>query len=418
MRERVRPAGAAVTRVRFLGPDTDAYVASVERHAREFEERSGIELEVRIVPSDLYFSNRIEHLLDGDGAADVFMSGPVLLWEHVGSGFVQPLDDLLERASDTYDPDDFVAPLVRCNRWSGRFGDPLGEGPLLEIPVNCESYNLAFVPEVLDRAGVEVPGTWEQYFATARRVVERTNGQVRGFAQRGTGAWHTMYTGFATQLWSYGARDFVDGRCAIASPESVRATTDFLAALGDAGPTDWPDQRWYELAMDFGRGRYGLIVDSDHYVAFFEDPSTSELAGDIGYALPPVGPTGERRPNLWTWSVVMNSRARDRDAAWRFVEWATGGEFLHRSTFEGNMNPTRRSIWDDERFRAHTASWGAFHDVARTLIEHEAAVLVTPAPNYIAIATRWVEALLDAFAGRAAVEDALVAAAADIDALT
>ena len=82
------------------------------------------------------------------------------------------------------------------------------------------------------------------------------------------------------------------------------------------------------------------------------------------------------------------------------------------------MNPTRRSIWDDERFRAHTASWGAFHDVARTLIEHEATVLVTPAPNYIAVATRWVAALLDAFAGRADVEEALVAAAADIDALT
>jgi multiple sugar transport system substrate-binding protein len=407
-----------VTRVRFLGPDTDAYVASVERHAREFEERSGIELEVRIVPSDLYFSNRIEHLLDGDEAADVFMSGPVLLWEHLASGFVQPLDDLLERASSTYDVDDFFESLVRCNRWTGRFGDPLGDGPLLEIPVNCESYNLAYVPEVLDRAGVDVPGTWEQYFATARRVVARTNGDVRGFAQRGTRAWHTMYTGFATQLWSYGARDFVDGRCALASPESVRATTDFLTALGDAGPTDWPDQRWFELAMDFGRGRYGLIVDSDHYVAFFEDPAMSDIAGQIGYALPPLGPTAERQPNLWTWSVVMNSRARDRDTAWRFVEWATGAEFLHRSTFEGNMNPTRRSIWDDERFRAHTATWGAFHDVARTLIEHEAAVLVTPAPNYIAIATRWVEALLDAFAGRADVEEALVAAAADIDALT
>ena len=158
-----------MTRVRFLGPDTDAYVASVERHAHEFEERTGIVLEVRIVPSDLYFSNRIEHLLDGEDAADVFMSGPVLLWEHLASGFVQPLDDLLERASDTYDADDFFEPLVRCNRWTGRFGDPLGDGPVLEIPVNCESYNLAYVPEVLDRAGVEVPDSWEQYFAAARR---------------------------------------------------------------------------------------------------------------------------------------------------------------------------------------------------------------------------------------------------------
>lgn len=405
-----------MTSVRFLGPDTDAYVASVERHAPEFVDRTGIELDVRIVPSDLYFSNRIERLLDGADAADVFMSGPVLLWEHLAAGFVQPLDDLLERASDAYDAADFLEAVLRCNRWSGRFGDPLGTGPLLEIPVNCESYNLAYVPDVLDRAGLEPPGTWEEYFAAARQVVERTSGTVRGFAQRGTPAWHTMYTGFATQLWSYGGRDFVDGRCAIASAESIRATEDFLSALRDAGPTDWPEQRWYELAMDFGRGRYGLIVDSDHYVAFFEDPATSELAGRIEYALPPVGPTGERKPNLWTWSVVINTRARDRQAAWQFVEWATGPEFLHRSTFEGNMNPTRRSIWDDERFRAHTSSWGAFYDVGRTLVERDASVLVTPAPNYLAVARRWVEALLDAFAGRAEADEALAAAAAEIDA--
>ena len=281
-----------MTRVRFLGPDTDAYVASVERHAAEFEERTGIDLRVKVVPSDLYFSNRIEHLLDGEDAADVYMSGPVLLWEHLAAGFVQPLDDLLERASNTYDAGDFFEPLLRCNRWSGRFGDPLGNGPLLEIPVNCESYNLAYVPEILERAGLEVPTNWEQYFATARAVVGQTGGVVRGFAQRGTGAWHTMYTGFATQLWSYGGRDFVDGRCAIAAPASVRATSDFLTALRDAGPIDWLEQRWYELALDFGRGRYGLIVDSDHYVAFFEDPATSELTGRIGYALPPTGPTG------------------------------------------------------------------------------------------------------------------------------
>jgi multiple sugar transport system substrate-binding protein len=406
-----------VSSVRFLGPDTDAYVASVQRHADEFVERTGIELELRIVPSDLYYSNRIEHLLDGEEGADVYMSGPVLVWEHLAAGFVQPLDEFLEGASEGYDAADFFEPLLRCNRWSGRFGDALGDGPLLELPVNCESYNLAYVPEILERAGVEVPETWAQYLAAARAVVAGTDGSVRGFAQRGTNAWHTIYTGFATQLWSCGGVDFEHGRSALASPISRQVTSDVLAALRDAGPTDWLDQRWYELAMDFCQGRYGLIVDSDHYVAYFEDPAISPLAGKIAYALPPVGPTGERRPNLWTWSVVMNTRARDREAAWRFMEWATGAPFLLRSAFEGNMNPTRRSIWDDERFRAHTSPWGGFHEVARTLIEREASVLVTPAVNYIAIAARWVEALLAAYAGRAGVGEALEAAAADIDAL-
>src|SRR5262245_36811482 len=324
------------------------------------------------------------------------MSGPVLMWDHLAAGFVRPLDDLMAQADDAWDAGDFMERLLACNRWTGRFGDPLGVGPLLEIPVNCESYNLAYVPAILEDAGLEPPGTWDEYFAASRTLVEHSGGRVRGFGQRGTGAWHTRYTGFATQLWSYGATDFADGRSALASPESVQATTDFLAALRDAGPTDWPDQRWYELALDFGRGRYGLIVDSDHYVAFFEDPAISSLAGRVSYALPPTGPTGERRPNLWTWSVVLNTRARDHDSAWRFIEWATGAPFLLRSAFEGNMNPTRRSIWDDERFRTHTSSWGAFHDVARTLIERDASVLVTPAANYVGIAARWVEALLDA----------------------
>jgi multiple sugar transport system substrate-binding protein len=403
-------------RVRFLGPDTDAYVASVERHAPEFEERTGLDLDIRIVPSDLYFSNDIRHLLEGDGAADVYMSGPVLMWDHLAAGFVRPLDDLVDQSSDSWDASDFIDRLIACNRWSGRFGDPLGEGSLLEVPVNCESYNLAYVPRILDAAGVDVPTTWAEYLDVATRIAS-VGGEVRGFAQRGTAAWHTMYTGYATQFWSCGGRDFESGSCAIASDDAVRITREFIDALHRAGPTDWLDQRWYELALDFARGRYGLIVDSDHYVAYFEDPKTSSLAGEIAYALPPVGPDGARRPNLWTWSLVVNAHARDATSAWRFVEWASSKEFLLRSAFEGNMNPTRTSIWDDGRFREHARSWGDFYDVARRLIEREAFVLVTPTPGYLRIAGRWVEALLDAYTGRLDVPEALAGAAADIQTL-
>ena len=291
----VELAVVGMTAVRFLGPDTDAYVASVERHRDEFgASRRASTSTSRIVESDLYYSNRIEHLLDGEEAADVYMSGPVLVWEHLANGYVEPLDDLAANASDDWEAGDFFEPLLRCNRWTGRFGDALGTGSLLEVPVNCESYNLAYVPAVLEQAGVEVPRTWDEYLAAARTIAARTD--RRGFAQRGTDAWHTIYTGWATQLWSYGGADFVDGRCALAAPESVRLTEDLLAALREAGPTDWPNQRWYELALDFCRGRYGLIVDSDHYVAYFEDPAVSPLAGEIAYALPPVGPTGSAAP--------------------------------------------------------------------------------------------------------------------------
>jgi multiple sugar transport system substrate-binding protein len=115
--------------------------------------------------------------------------------------------------------------------------------------------------------------------------------------------------------------------------------------------------------------------------------------------------------------VVVNARTRDLDAAWQFVEWATGADFLRRSAFEGNMNPTRVSTWDDEEFRARAQAWGSFYDVARRLVEHEASVLVTPAANYREVAARWVRALRDAYAGRCEVREGLEAAAAEIDSL-
>jgi ABC-type glycerol-3-phosphate transport system substrate-binding protein len=266
------------------------------------------------------------------------MSGPVLLWEHVGAGLVEPLDEHLA----DLDLDDFLPRLLEVNRWTGRAGDPLGAGPLLEVPVNCESYNLAYLPSVLSERGLAVPQTWDEYFAVARAAAD---GAVRGFAQR---------------------------------------------------------------------GRYALIVDSDHYVAFFEDEEYSERVGQIGYELPPAGPTGERRPNLWTWSLAMAAASRDKPAARDFITWAASKEFLLRSAGEGNMNPTRSSTWDEPAFLELTEPWGDFAAVSRRLLNEYATVLVTPTPHYREIALRWTEALREAYAGRD-VGEALRAAAADAE---
>ena len=160
-------------RIRFLGCDQDAYCASVARHVSEFEEASGHQVDVQLIDNDEYFSNQLDRYLDGHSPADVFVSGPVLMWEQLGKGFVEPLDGYLSRASDDFDVADFIPTLLSCNRWDGQFGSSLGRGELLEIPVNCESYNLAYVPEILERAEVAVPSTWQEYFTTARAVVQR-----------------------------------------------------------------------------------------------------------------------------------------------------------------------------------------------------------------------------------------------------
>lgn len=404
--------------IRFFAPDTDAYVSSVLKHLPEFEARSGHRVTANIIPTDEYFSNRIHHHLQGPEAADVYMSGPVLLWEHLEGGFVESLDPFLATASPGYHFEDFFDNLIRANRWTGRFGDRLGTGPLLELPVNCESYNLVYLPGELERLGLAVPQTWSEYFKAAKTIAQKSPTRVHGFGQRGVDIWHTMYTGYATQFWSYGATDFdATGHCVIDSPAGVRATEDFIAALKVSGPSDWTNQRWYELALDAAQGKYGLLVDSDHYVAFFEDAKFSNQVGKLGYALPPAGPEGLRKPNQWTWSLVMNAKSTKKASAWQFMEWASSQEFLLQSALKGNMNPTRASVWEAPAFTQMTKTWGNFPEVSRTLAEVQGSVLVTPARNYLQVATRWTQALREAYLGKDTVPHALQSAARDIDAL-
>jgi multiple sugar transport system substrate-binding protein len=403
--------------IRFLGCDNDVFCGNVETYAAEFEQASGHKLTVQLLGNDFYYANKLADYLGGESPADVYMSGPVLVWEQLGLGFVRPLDEFVGRASPSYDSGDFFERLTQGSRWSGHFGDRLGSGPLLAIPVNWESYNLAYLPEILAQAGADMPQTWQDYFAVAKAIPGRVPG-ARGFGQRGAEAWHTIYTGFATQLWSCGGRDFdPDGSCAIASDAAVEVARTVSDAIRVAGPADWTGQGWYELAIDFARGKYGLLVDSDHYVAYFENPQLSSVVGKVGYALPPAGPGGIRRPNMWMWSMVMNARSAAPDAAWELMQWATSTQFLTRAALQGNMNPTRRSSWADPEFAERASQWHEFPGVAMELVSNLGEVLVTPAVNYIEVARRWTRALRDAYRGEGSLEQCLAAAASDIDRL-
>ena len=70
-----------------------------------------------------------------------------------------------------------------------------------------------------------------------------------------------------------------------------------------------------------------------------------------------LDPTGERRPNLWTWSLVVNAHARDATSAWRFVEWASSKEFLLRSAFEGNVVARSEATQRSRGRREPNESW-------------------------------------------------------------
>jgi len=99
---------------------------------------------VQLIANDEYFANKLAPYLGGESPADVYMSGPVLMWN--SSAQICRATGPVSRTSRLeYDPDDFLATLVRAIAGT-ELWRATREGPLLELPVNCESYNLAYLP--------------------------------------------------------------------------------------------------------------------------------------------------------------------------------------------------------------------------------------------------------------------------------
>ena len=107
------------------------------------------------------------------------MTGPVRNWQFVPPNWILPLDDFLANPKLTdaawFKLDDFYAPLIAANRWNGKTGGGVGEGPLYSLPVLEESYILAYRKDIFDQYNIKVPTTLEE-MAEAARLVKKNAG--------------------------------------------------------------------------------------------------------------------------------------------------------------------------------------------------------------------------------------------------
>jgi multiple sugar transport system substrate-binding protein len=107
----------------------------------------------------------------------------------------------------------------------------------------------------------------------------------------------------------------------------------------------------------------------------------------------------------------MNAGSEKKDAAWYFMQWATGKDFLTTGAVEYAMvNPVRASIWENEDFQAKMAEQTNYLETFNTIIENGARIQFTPQPLFFETTTEWAQALQDIYAGADTQErlDALV----------
>ncbi len=380
------------------------FVAALEPFIPEFEELTGIDVNMEVFAEQQAFDKLQADLSSGAGNYDVFMTDPLHNWQYAAAGWLEPLEGFIDNTSITmpgYNPDDFIQSIFDSGKWNRELLSGIGEGSTWGLPINFESYNLTYRPSMLKAAGVEVPTTYDEVLTATEKLATSLDGNNYPVVTRFDRYWDLTYLTFGSMAQSYGVQLIDDnGEIGIASDASVAATDMFLKIIKAGSPKDASAFTWYEVLQGMASGRFALALnEADLFAPTYENPDESAISDDVGYAMIPEGPAG-REAGAWIWQVSMNAAAKDKGAAWTFMQWLTSPEVLLATNLAGNMNPVRTSAWADPELSALVNTWGEtpgqYRDVAEATAEI-AAIRYPPHPELTRVLDIWAEAIQQSY---------------------
>ena len=71
-----------------------------------------------------------------------------------------------------------------------------------------------------------------------------------------------------------------------------------------------------------------MWVDATVAAGLLTDPTNSPVAKDIGFAYAPTEVTPLGSHWLWSWSLGIEASSKNKDAAFKFLTWATSKDYI------------------------------------------------------------------------------------------
>lgn len=414
-----RHSGKTITLLLDKHPYTDAIIADLDN----FKSMTGVDVKYDVFPEDVYFDKVTAALSSRSSQYDAFMTGAYQTWQYGPAGWLVDMNEFLkdpQRTAPTFAFDDILPNLRAATAWSGVPGEPLGGASAKQwaMPLAFELNSVSFNKRMLDAAKLDPPKNLADLREKAAKVQKDRQG-VYGIGVRGSRSWATIHPGYLSGLTSFGGRDFnVSGgrlKAAMNSSEAKAFTRDWVAMIQESGPKNWSTYTWYEVGNDLSAGASAMIFDADILGYFMQ--GTGKEKGNIGFdAFTPNPDAKAPTPNVWIWSFAISSFSKQRDAAWDFVQWASGTDHgLFAARKKDGVNPVRASTWKDEAFRKRIEASYPGYVQQYEASSPGAKIYFTPQPLFFNLTTEWAASLQRMVAKEIPVDDGLDELAVNID---
>ncbi len=363
-----------------------------EEAAAAFEAANdGADVQIEVVPWDVMLQKLTTDISAGANA-DLSIIGTRWLVDFVQEDIAAPLDDYMDDEFRARFFDVFLSPSVM-------------EGQTYGLPIAASARAMYYNRDLMEQAGIDTPpDTWEE-LAEAAAAISALGDDIAGFGLQGNEIETDVYFYYA--FWAYGGNLVdEDGTSGLDTPAGYQAAQMYKSLI-DSGVTQ-PGVTAFsreDVQNLFKQGRVGMMITAP----FLSNQIANEVP-DLNYGVTaiPAGPEGDRGTYGVTDSIIMFDNAENKDTAWAFLDFIFTTEWRAKFTEGEGFLPVNPEV----------AAMPAFADNA-DLKEFTA---LLPQARFAPVIAGWEEiasitsdALQTIYLGDAEIEDALNAAAAEID---
>jgi sorbitol/mannitol transport system substrate-binding protein len=200
------------------------------------------------------------------------------------------------------------------------------DGKIYGEPFYGESSFLMYRKDVLDAKGVKLSAapTWQEVADAAAKVDDPSG--MRGICLRGQPGWGQVFAPLTTVVNTFGGTWFEkDWTPKVNGPEFKEATNFYVNLVRQHGETGASQAGFTECLNNLQQGKAAMWYDATSAAGSLE-ASDSPNKGKFGYAPAPVNKT-KASGWLYTWAWAVQEKSQRKDAAWKFISWASGKDY-------------------------------------------------------------------------------------------
>lgn len=315
----------------------------VRNHIKEFEELTGIKAGFEQIPEQQQRPKVAMEMATGHPGFDVVNVGM-----HVQKRLVEKanwMEDLRPFLADKsltnpdFDLGDFSAPSMKVATGS--------DGKINVIPSNQDLFIVFYNKELLAEKGFKAPPkTYDEMYTMAKAMTDPAK-QIAGFVGRGLKNANVVL--FDNILLGYDQETVTpDGKKLLTdTPAAIQAGEFYQKLMRDCGPTGNIGFNWNECQTTFMQGRAAMWLDGIGFSAPLLDKTKSRIVEKVGFAVVPAGPKAHNCATFIE-GIGIPAGARNKKAAWLFVQWITGKTMMNEQLRAGAGTPPRLSCYGRE----------------------------------------------------------------------